>query len=138
MLEEVGSSGDEAALQKKAVEIAKRLLERVDIPSEEEKEEEEEREEESKITRTNLRNMLEAAIDCEKKDNWDLFGLRVLYIARKASSGDDLYYFVKNLLTEIKGFTQDSKERLKLARYILTSCIYLFNAYRKGLQDLVR
>jgi hypothetical protein len=135
MPEEVGSSGDEAALQKKAVEIAKRLLERVDIPSEEE---EEEREEESKINMTNLRNMLEAAIDCEKKDNWDLFGLRVLYIARKASSGDDLYYFVKNLLTEIKGFTQDSKERLKLARYILTSCIYLFNAYRKGLQDLVR
>ena len=135
MPEEVGSSGDEAALQKKAVEIAKRLLGRAHIPSEEE---EEEREEESEITMTNLRNMLEAAIDCEKKDNWDLFGLRVLYIARKASSGDDLYYFVKNLLTEIKGFTQDSRERLRLARYILTSCIYLFNAYRKGLQDLVR
>jgi hypothetical protein len=135
MPEEVGFSGDEAALQKKAVEIAKRLLGRARIPSEEE---EGEREEESEITMTNLRNMLEAAIDCEEKDNWDLFGLRVLYIARKASSGDDLYYFVKNLLTEIKGFTQDSRERLKLARYILTSCIYLFNAYRKGLQDLVR
>ncbi len=127
----ISSSEDDAALQKRAVEIAKSLFRRVHIPSEEEEEEE------SEITMTNLRNMLEVAIDCAEKDNWDLFGLRIVYLARNASQGDDLYIFVKNLLTEIKNSAESSKERLKLAQYILKSCIYLFNAYRKGLSDLL-
>jgi len=123
---------EEVDLQRKAVEIAKKLFIGVYIPTEEEEEEE------LGITMTNLRNMLDAAIDCEKKNNWDLFGLRVIFIARRASQGDDLYKFVSNLIREITESSKDTKERLKLAKYTLTACIYIFTAYRKGLHDLLR
>ena len=126
------SSLEEVNLQRKAVEIAKKLFIGVYIPPEEEEEEE------LGITMTNLRNMLDAAIDCEKKNNWDLFGLRIIFIARRASQGDDLYKFVRNLIREIIESSKDTKERLKLAKYTLTACIYIFTAYRKGLSDLLR
>ncbi len=129
------SSLEEVNLQRKAVEIAKKLFIGVYIPPEEE---EEEGREESSITMTNLRNMLDAAIDCEKKNNWDLFGLRIIFIARRASQGDDLYKFVRNIIREIIESSKDTKERLKLAKYTLTACIYIFTAYRKGLSDLLR
>ncbi len=128
------SSLEEVNLQRKAVEIAKKLFIGVRIPTEEE----EEGREESSITMTNLRNMLDAAIDCEKKNNWDLFGLRIIFIARRASKGDDLYKFVRNLIREIIESSKDTKERLKLAKYTLTACIYIFTAYRKELSDLLR
>jgi hypothetical protein len=123
---------EEIELQRKAVEIAKWLFRGVYIPTEEEEESEE-----SSITITNLRNMLDAAIDCEKKNNWDLFGLRVIFIARKASQGDDLHKFVRNLIVKITESYQNTEERLKLAKYTLTACIYVFNAYKKGLHDLL-
>ncbi|MEM4581542.1 MAG: hypothetical protein QW092_04170 [Candidatus Korarchaeum sp.] len=122
-------------LQMDAVNIAKSLMREVRIPRREEKREKEK--EGKEITMSNLRNMLKAAEDCSRKKNWDLFALKVIYVAREASPNDDLFKFVKELLEKLNE-VQSVEERLTLAKYILTSCIYLYNAYREGLEYLVR
>ncbi|MEM0191726.1 MAG: hypothetical protein QXJ48_01080 [Candidatus Korarchaeum sp.] len=119
-------------LQMVAVSIAKSLMREVRIPRRGGREKEG-----KEITMSNLRNMLKAAEDCIRKRNWDLFALKVIYVAREASPDDDLFKFVKELLEKLNE-VQSVEERLILAKYILTSCIYLYNAYREGLEYLVR
>jgi len=133
--EVVSSPLDDADLERRGYEIAKMLFSRMEIPSEEEEEEEEE--EGITLTRTNLRNMLEAARDAEKKGSWDIFKLKVIYLARRARREDPLYQFVRRLLTELTNTEPDQARRIRLAEKTLIASIYMFNALRKGFHDIV-
>jgi len=124
------SSPLDVELERRGYEIAKRLFSRMSIPFEEEEEEEEE-EEGVSLTMTNLRNMLEAARDAKRKGSWDIFKLKVIYLARKARGEDPLYRFVRELLTALTE-EPDPERRIMLAEKTLIASIYMFNALRKG------
>ena len=119
----------EPDLRKKGVDIALRLFERMYIPPEyEEFFESEER----MITMANLRNMLEAAREAERIGSYDWFKLKAVYIARNASSEDQLYRYVRNLLRELERSEQDEERKIKLAMHALEASIYIFTGLRKG------
>lgn len=135
MDEDVEFSCNDADIERKAYEIVKELFRGMHIPIEEEEGDEEE--EGSVITRTNLRNMLEAARDAKRKGSWDIFKLKVIYIARRAESGDSLYTFVQKLLRLISKSESDERKRLELAERTMVAAIYMFNALRKGFGGII-
>lgn len=126
---------EDMVLQQRAVQIALSLMRGV-VVSESISEEEYGESEGGNITPTNLRNMLEIAKEAKEKNSWDIFKLKVIYVARKASPGDDLYKFVRDLIRELSS-EPDIGKRLDLAVHTLTAAIYIHNALRKGLGDLV-
>ncbi len=120
-------------LDRIAYEIAKELFRGLYIPLEEEEGEEEER----SISASNLRNMLEAAKEAKDKQSWDLFKLKAIYVARRAGRGDPLYRFVEKLLRLVSSRAKDESERTELAERVLIASIYMYNALRKGFEDVV-
>ena len=121
-------------MERKAYRIAKELFRGIYIPT---REEEEEEEETATLTSSNLRNMLAAARDAKDKRSWDLFQLKAIYIARRAKREDALYRFVRGLLATLLKEESDEVRRLELAEKTLIASIYVFNAIRAGLRDLV-
>ncbi len=120
-------------LDRIAYEIAKELFRGLYIPPEEEEDEEEGR----SISASNLRNMLEAAKEAKDKQSWDLFKLKAIYVARRAGRGDPLYRFVEKLLRLVSSRAKDESERTELAERVLIASIYMYNALRKGFEDVV-
>lgn len=121
-------------LRKRGVEIALKLFEKIYIPLEHEEYFESD---ERIITRTNLRNMLEAAREADRIRSYDWFKLKAVYIARNANPNDQLYMYVKNLLRMLEEYGKNEEEKIKLAIYTLEASIYIFTGLRKGLKKII-
>jgi len=124
----------EPDLRKMGVSIALRLFERMYIPREHE---EFFGSEERTITMANLRNMLEAAREAKRIGSYDWFKLKAVYIARNASSEDQLYGYVRNLLRELEESGLNEEEKIELAIHALEASIYVYTGLRKGFRRAI-
>lgn len=119
-------------LQKKGIEIAKRLLKEYKPPSQRGKSSKE-----KNITKSNLQNLLEAAREAEKVGSFDLFRLKAAYVAREAKWRDPLFQFVSGLVREINSSANKEEDKIKLAIHAVTACIYIFTAITNNMKNLI-
>jgi len=85
----------EPILSKEIVNIAKRLVCSLTITEEEESES-------RLVTKTNLNNMLKVARLARERKDYGVFEIGIAYIARNTEYDDELNWFVRQLLSELR------------------------------------
>lgn len=93
--------------------------------------------EEKNVTTSNLRNMLESARESREKGLYEIFKYKALYAARQADPDDELYIFVRKMISQIEQSEIEPELRPYLCEKVCELSIYYLTAIKAGFRRLL-
>lgn len=131
---EVQSKTNLKNLEKKAIEIGIDLACRLSLYDEEYS-----GERERKVTKSNLSNMLKAAYMAEKINSYTAFEVSVAYLARDTDKYDELNWFVRSMIRELRNLFRQAnlelsdKEKIEIAKRLIETVLMVYNARKASI-----